>query len=70
MEAKTIKDGLNYIDCGIVDNNCNSNYIVYMRMIHRLLLNSEFREFRRNRFRVFVSITPKIKPCNIKTIHW
>ena len=41
MEVKTIKDVLDYIDCGIVNNNCNSNYIVYMRMKHRFLLNSE-----------------------------
>ena len=41
MEVKTIKDVLDYIDCGVVNNNCNSNYIVYMRMIHRFLLNSE-----------------------------
>ena len=41
MEVKTLKDVLDYIDCGIVDNNCNSNYIVFMRMIHRFLLNNE-----------------------------
>ena len=41
MEVKTIKDVLDYIDCGIVNNNCNANYIVYMRMIHKFLLNSE-----------------------------
>ena len=41
MEIKTIKDILDYIDCGIVNNNCKSNYIIYMRMIHRFLLNSE-----------------------------
>ena len=41
MEAKTIKDVLDYIDCGILDNNCNANYIVYMSMIHRFLLDSE-----------------------------
>ena len=41
MEVKTIKDVLDYIDCGIVNINCNTNYIVYMRMIHRFLLNSE-----------------------------
>ena len=41
MEVKTIKDVLDYIDCGKVNKNCNSNYIVYMRMIHRFLLNSE-----------------------------
>ena len=41
MEVKTIKDVLDYIDCRIVNNNCNSNYIVFMRMIHRFLLNNE-----------------------------
>ena len=41
MEVKTIKDVLDYIDCGIVENICNANYIVYMRMIHKFLLNSE-----------------------------
>ena len=40
-EVKTIKDVLEYIDCGIVDNNCNTNCIVYMNMIHRFLLDSE-----------------------------
>ena len=40
MEVKTIKDVLDYIDCGIVDKNCNTNYIVYMQMIHGFLLNS------------------------------
>ena len=41
MVVKTIADVLDYIDCGIVDNNCNTNYTVYMNMIHRLLLDSE-----------------------------
>ena len=41
MEVKMIKDVLDYTDCGILNNNCNTNYIVYMRMIHRFLLNSE-----------------------------
>ena len=41
MEVKTIEVVLNYIDCGIVDNKCNTNYIVYMNMIHRFLLDSE-----------------------------
>ena len=47
MEVKTIKNVLDYIDCGIVDNNCNSNYKVYMELIHNFLLNSEeiFSEF-------------------------
>ena len=48
MEVKTIKDVLDYIDCGIVNNNCNRNYRVYMRMIHSFILktdqiNPEFR---------------------------
>ena len=41
MEVKTIKDVLDYIDCGIVNSNYNTNYIVYMKMIHRFLLKSE-----------------------------
>ena len=41
MEVKTIKDVLDYIDCGIVDNICITNYIVYMNMIRRFLLDSE-----------------------------
>ena len=39
IQVKTIKDVLDSIDCGIVNNNCNKNYIVYM--IHRFLLDSE-----------------------------
>ena len=35
IQVKSIEDVLNYIDCGIVDNNCNTNYMVYMNMIHR-----------------------------------
>ena len=34
MEVKTNKYVLDYIDCGIVNNNCNTNYIVFMEMIH------------------------------------
>ena len=41
MDVKTIKDVLDYIDCGILHNNCNSNYIVYTELIHSFLLNSE-----------------------------
>ena len=41
MEVKTIKDVLDFIDFGIVDENSNTNYIVYMSMIHRFSLNSE-----------------------------
>ena len=40
IEIKTIKDVLDYFDCGIVDNNFNTNYIVFMNMIHRFLLDS------------------------------
>ena len=41
IEVKTIKDVLDYIDCGKVDNNCNTNYRVYMNRIHIFLLDSE-----------------------------
>ena len=41
MEVKTIKNVSDYIACGINDNNCNSNYRVYMNLIHNFLLNSE-----------------------------
>ena len=41
IEVKTIKDVLDYIDYGIVDNFYNTNYIVSMNMIHRFLLDSE-----------------------------
>ena len=41
IEVKTIEDVLDYIDCGIVDNICNTNFIVYMNIIHRFLLDSE-----------------------------
>ena len=48
MEVETIKVVLDYIDCGIVNNICNGNYRVFMRMIHCFLLktdqiNPEFR---------------------------
>ena len=41
MEVKTIKDVLIYVDCGIVNKISNTNYILYMGMIHKFLLNSE-----------------------------
>ena len=41
MELKTIKDVLDYIDCGILNNNYNSNYVVFMEMSHNFLLDSE-----------------------------
>ena len=40
IQVKSIEDVLNFIDCGIVDNNCNTNYMVYMNMIHRFLLEN------------------------------
>ena len=66
MEVKTIKDVLDYIDCGIVNNNCNSNYIVYIRMIHEFLLNSEeinseylFKLLQQSNFIILKLFTPK-----------
>ena len=41
MEVKTIRDVLDCIDCDIVNNKYNTNYIVYMEMIHSILVNSE-----------------------------
>ena len=41
IQVKSIEDVLIYIDCGIVDNNCNTNYEVYMNMIHRFFLENE-----------------------------
>ena len=41
MEVKTIKVVLDYIDCGIVNNICNSNNFVYIELIHSFLGNSE-----------------------------
>ena len=41
MEGKTIKDILDYIDCGIVNKNGSGNYPVYMRRIHSFLLNTD-----------------------------
>ena len=34
IQVKSIEDVLNYIDCGMVDNSFNTNYEVYMNMIH------------------------------------
>ena len=45
IEVKTIKDVLDNIDYGKVDNNYNTNYIVYINMIHRFLLDSEEMKF-------------------------
>ena len=41
IEVKTIKKVLDYIDCGIVDKNCNSNNRVYMELIHSFFLKSD-----------------------------
>ena len=41
IEVKTIRDVLDYIDCGMVDNNCNTHYRVDMNTIHIFLLISE-----------------------------
>ena len=39
MFLKSIKDVLDYLDCGMVDDNAKSNYIVYMGHIRNFLLN-------------------------------
>ena len=39
LEITSITDVLNYIDCGIIDNNFNENYLVYMGMMHNFVLN-------------------------------
>ena len=41
IQVESIEDILNYIDYGIVDKNYNTNYMVYMNMIHRFLLENE-----------------------------
>ena len=41
IEVKIIKYVLDYIDYGIVDKNCNTNFRVFMNMIHMFLLDSE-----------------------------
>ena len=40
LEINSITDVLNYIDYGLIDNNCNENYLVYMGMMHNFVLNS------------------------------
>ena len=40
LETNSIIDILNYIDYGLIDNNCNENYLVYMEMMHNFVLNS------------------------------
>ena len=39
--ANTIYDILNIIDEGILNNNKNSHYILFMKMIHNFVLESE-----------------------------
>ena len=40
LEINSITDILNYIDYGLIDNNCNENYLVFMEIIHNFVLNS------------------------------
>ena len=40
LEINSITDFLNYIDYGLIDNNCNENYLVFMEIIHDFVLNS------------------------------
>ena len=40
LEINSITDILNYIDYGLIDNNCNENYLVYMEMMHNFVLDS------------------------------
>ena len=40
LEINSIIDILNYIDYGLIDNNCNESYLVYMEMMHNFVLNS------------------------------
>ena len=40
LEINSITDILNYIDYGLIDNNFNENYLVYMEIIHNFVLNS------------------------------
>ena len=40
LEINSITDVLNYIDYGLIDNNFNENYLVYMGMMHNFVLNS------------------------------
>ena len=47
LEINSITDVLNYIDYGLIDNNFNDNYLIYMRMMYNFVLdgdeiNSEF----------------------------
>ena len=40
LEINSITDILNYIDYGLIDNNFNENYLVYMEMMHNFVLDS------------------------------
>ena len=40
LEINSITDILNYIDYGLIDNNCNENYLVFMEMMHNFVLDS------------------------------
>ena len=40
LEINSITDILNYIDYGLINNNCNENYLVFMEIIHNFVLNS------------------------------
>ena len=40
LEINSITDILNYIDYGLIDNNCNENYLAFMEIIHNFVLNS------------------------------
>ena len=40
LEINSITGILNYIDYGLIDNNCNENYLVFMEIIHDFVLNS------------------------------
>ena len=40
LEINSITDFLNYIDYGLIDNNFNENYLVYMGMMHKFVLDS------------------------------
>ena len=40
LEINSITDILNYVDYGLIDNNFNENYLVFMEIIHNFVLNS------------------------------
>ena len=40
LEINSITDVLNYIDYGLIDNNFNDNYLIYMEMMHNFVLDS------------------------------